>query len=97
MLQAWTDSWIRPKQPKRDMTFATGNVRSLYRPGLFATVARELARYKSDLLVVQVVKWDKKGTVRVRDNNFFYGKGNENHKLGKGLFVHHRTVSQLRE
>jgi hypothetical protein len=64
------------------MTFGTGNVRSLYRSGLFATVARELAMYKSDLLGVQEVKWDKEGTVRVRDN-FLYGKGNENHKLGK--------------
>jgi hypothetical protein len=78
------------------MAFGTGNVRSLYRSGLFATVARELARYKSDLLGIQEIKWDKRGTVRVRDN-FFYDKGNENHKLGKGLFVYHRTVSQLRE
>jgi len=23
---------------------------------------------------------------------FFYGKGNENQKLGRGYFVHHRTV-----
>jgi hypothetical protein len=29
---------------------------------------------------VQEVRWDKGGTVRVGDYNFFYGKGNENHQ-----------------
>jgi hypothetical protein len=27
---------------------------------------------------------DKKGTERASDFTFFYGKGNENHKLGTG-------------
>jgi hypothetical protein len=28
----------------------------------------------------------------VGDYNFFYGKGNENHQMGTGFFLHHRTV-----
>jgi hypothetical protein len=61
---------VRPKQPKRDTTFGTRNVRSLYRPGLFTTVAREFTRYKSEFLGEQEVMWDKGGTVKVRDNFF---------------------------
>jgi hypothetical protein len=47
------------------------------------TVARELARCKLELVGVQEVRWDKGGIVRA-DYTFFYGKGNESHKLGTG-------------
>jgi exonuclease III len=49
----------------------TWNVRSLYRAKSLMTVAKELARYKLDLVGVQEVRWDKGGTVRAGDYNFF--------------------------
>ena len=42
----------------------TNNVRSLYRAGSLAVAARELARYKLDLVDAQEVRWGKGGTVR---------------------------------
>ena len=48
------------------MSFGTWNVRSLYRAGSFTAAARELARHKLELVVVQEVRRDKWGTVRAR-------------------------------
>jgi len=41
------------------MRFGTWNFRSLYRAGSLRAAARELARYKLGLVVVQEVRWDK--------------------------------------
>jgi len=56
------------------MRSGTWNVRSLYRSVSFtaaAAAARELPRYKLDL----VVGWDKGKKVRPGDYKFFYGQG----------------------
>jgi hypothetical protein len=37
------------------------------------------------------------GTGRAGDYNFLYVKGNKNHQLGAGFFVHHRIVSTVKK
>jgi hypothetical protein len=61
--RARTDPLVQPKQWKRYMRFGTWTVRSLCRSASLITVARELARYKLDLVGVQV-RWDTGATVR---------------------------------
>jgi exonuclease III len=68
------------------MRFGTWNVRSLYRAGSLKTVARELGKYKLDLVCVQEVRWEKMGTERAEDFTFFYGMGKEDLQLGTGFF-----------
>jgi len=54
----WTDNLVRNKKRNRDMRFSTWNVRSLYRAGSLTAAARELLRYKLDLVGVQELRWD---------------------------------------
>jgi len=37
------------------------------------------------------------GMITAEDYIIFYGRGNENHQLGPGFFVHHIKYLQLRE
>ena len=71
---------------QRGMKLGTWNVRSLYRAGSLKAAARELGRYKLDVVGAQEVRWDKGVTVREGDYDFFYGKGNDNHPLGNRFF-----------
>ena len=51
---------------RRNIKLGTLKVRSLYRAGSLKAAARELARYKLDVVGVQEVRWDKEGTVKSR-------------------------------
>jgi hypothetical protein len=67
----------------------------MYRAGTLRAVAEEISKYKLDLVGVQEVRWDGGGTEPAGEYTFFYGKGNVNHELGAGFFIHKRFVSML--
>ena len=60
----------RSRKRNRDILLGTWNVRSLYRAGALMAAARELARYKLDIVGVQEVRWEKEGTVKTGDYSF---------------------------
>ena len=70
------------------MRFGTWNVRGLYRAGSLTAAERELARYKLDLVGVKEVRWDKRGTVRVEDYNFFLWKRKRKSSIGNRIFLY---------
>jgi exonuclease III len=62
----------------------TWNVRSLYKSGSLTAAARELARYKLDVVGVQEVKWDKH--CKSRGLYFFLWKKKKKSSIGNRMF-----------
>jgi hypothetical protein len=76
-----------------DIRFGTWNLSSPYRAGSLMTVAKQLSKYKLDLVGIQEVRWDNGSTEPAGKYTFLYGKGNENFELG--TFFHMRIISAV--
>jgi hypothetical protein len=47
--------------------------------------AKEISKYKLDLVAVWKIRWDTGFTEKAIEYTFFFGKGNENHESGTGF------------
>jgi hypothetical protein len=65
--------------------------------GLLTTVARELGKYRLDLVGVQEVRWEKGGFELAEDYTFFYVQGNGDHQFGTGFSYTREPYQRLEE
>jgi hypothetical protein len=64
--------------------------------GSLMTVTKGISKYKLDLMGVLKIRWDGAGTEPAREYTLVYRKGNENHELGTGFFVHKKIISRVK-
>jgi hypothetical protein len=60
------------------MRFDTWTAGSLRRAGSLMAGAKEISKYKLDLVGAQKVRWGRGGTETAGEYTFFYGQENEN-------------------
>jgi hypothetical protein len=60
------------------------------------TGAKEISKYKLDLVGVYEVRWDRGDTEPAGEYTFSYGKGNDNHELGTRFFIHEAIISTVK-
>jgi hypothetical protein len=72
-------------------------VRGTLGAGSLTAAARELARYKLDLVGVQKVRWDKEGRVSAGDYNFSAEKETKIINLEQKVYqIHQRIISAVK-
>jgi hypothetical protein len=68
----------------------------MYRAGSLMAVAKEITKHKLNLVGVQEVRWDRRGTEPARECIFFYGKVNDNHELDTVFLYIKESYQHLR-
>jgi hypothetical protein len=78
-----------------DMRDSIWNMTSLYWASSLVSVSKELSKYMSDLVAVQV-RWKDGGTEPEGQCTCFYRKGNGIHELSTGFLVVKRIISAVK-
>ena len=84
--------------PKQTLTVGHWNVRTLYRGGAAAQVAREMEVYNLDILGISECRWVKAGRMKLATGQTLIYSGNDEvHEGGVAMMISQETVKSLME
>ena len=86
----------RQRTRTNDLSFATWNVRSLYKPGAMREMCDQLLLYKVDICAVQEMRWPGNGVIHKPKYALFYsGNNNDKHQFGTGFYVNKLILNNI--
>ncbi|VVC33729.1 Endonuclease/exonuclease/phosphatase [Cinara cedri] len=82
---------------KKDSSFGTWNVRTLFKSGAVHNIVNEVEKYKVKLTALQEIRWANTGTININETTIFYGSCTDQRQLGTGFAVHKDLVPVVKE
>ena len=85
--------------PKYSMKIGNWNVRTLYRSGNTAQVAREMKRRGIDVMGISETHWTGQRTMQLADGKtiIYSGRDDDNHREGVGMLMSNHAAASLME
>ena len=83
---------------KSKMRVGCWNIRTMYTAGKAAQVAREMERYRLDLMGLNEIRWTGAGRIKMRNDHTMIYAGEENeHQRGVAIMMSQATQKSLIE
>ena len=87
----------KKRKMKQEAKIGTWNVKSMLKPGKMEEVAREMLRYKIDILALQEIRWKAEGRIDKNNYTFLYGGETKQGKNGTGFMIKKKFKERIME
>jgi exonuclease III len=79
------------------MTFGTWNVLTVRQPGKIQDLVAEAEKFAMDVIALQEIRWDDKGSRKFQNYTIFWSDGGQGkgHEFGTGFLVSNKVLGNV--